>query len=151
MDRALVVIEPSESNTDLLREAGELAAGVNASLVVFSPMADDNYERDVSVLSTIESVEGVSYDKDPDRIARFAAERVAEDRLSDLTVEYETQGAVVDDDERADAIIETAEAEGCDYVFMVGRRRSPTGKALFGDTAQAVILNFDGHVVVTTE
>jgi len=35
-------------------------------------------------------------------------------------------------------------------VFVRGRRRSPTGKAVFGDTAQAVILNFDGFVTVAT-
>lgn len=151
MDRALVVVDLSASNTDVLREAGELAAGVDASLVVFSPMTDDEYESDVSVLSTIESVEGTSYNKNPDRIAGLAAERLAEEHLSDLAVEYETKGAVLDDDDRADAIIETAEKEGCDYVFIVGRRRSPTGKALFGDTAQAVILNFDGRVVISTE
>lgn len=151
MDRALVVADPSESNTDILREAGELAAGVDASLVVFSPMTDDEYENDVSVLSTIESVEGTSYNKNPDRIAGRAVEQLAEEHLSDHAVEYQTKGAVIDDDDRARAILETAEEEGCDYIFIVGRRRSPTGKALFGDTAQAVILNFDGRVVITAE
>jgi hypothetical protein len=36
-------------------------------------------------------------------------------------------------------------------VFLAGRKRSPTGKALFGDQTQAVILDFDGAVTVITK
>lgn len=151
MDRALAVVDSSEATSDVIREAGELAAGVDASVVVLSALTRDEYENDAAVLSTIESVEGSSYDKDPRRIARATAEQYAEDHLSDIDVAYETMGVVVDGDDRPETIIETADAEGCDYIFLVGKRRSPTGKALFGDTAQGVILNFDGHVVITTE
>jgi len=31
-------------------------------------------------------------------------------------------------------------------VFLTGKKRSPTGKAVFGDRSQAIILNFDGPV-----
>lgn len=151
MNRALAVVESSETAADVIREAGELAAGVDASLVVLSAMTDDEYESDAAVLSTIEEIEGSSYDKDPERIARLTAERDAEEHLSDVDVAYETKGVIVDEGERGAAILEAADAEGCDYVFLVGKRRSPTGKALFGDTAQSVILNFDGHVVVTAK
>lgn len=150
MERALVVIESTDTAADLVREAGELAAGVGASLVVFSPMTEDEYEGDAAVLSTIENVEGTSIDKNPDRIATRTAEQYADEHLSGIDVEYEAVGTVVNDG-RADAILEAAETENCDYVFLVGKRRSPTGKALFGDVAQAVILNFDGRVVVTAE
>lgn len=150
MERALVVIESTDTAADLVREAGELAAGVGASLVVFSPMTEDEYGDDAAVLSTIEDVEGTSIDKNPDRIATRTAEQYADEHLSGIDVEYEAVGTVVNDG-RADAILEAAETENCDYVFLVGKRRSPTGKALFGDVAQAVILNFDGRVVVTAE
>lgn len=145
------MVGSSKTATDVIREAGELAAGVDASLVVLSVMTEDEYESDAAVLSTIEEIEGSSYDKDPERIARLTAERDAEEHLSGVDVTYETKGMVVDEGERGEAILETAGAEGCDYVFLVGKRRSPTGKALFGDTAQSVILNFDGHVVVTAK
>lgn len=151
MERALVVVEPTESSVDLVKEAGELASGVGASVVVFSPMTEEEYENGANVLSTIEDVEGTSIDKNPDRIAMRTAEQYADEHLSETDVEYEALGAVVDDSERAESILEAAERESCDYVFLVGKRRSPTGKALFGDVAQAVILNFDGRVVVTAE
>ena len=151
MERALTVVDSTDASAELVREAGELAAGVGASLVVFAPVTEDEYEDDAAVLSTIEAVEGTSIDKTADRIATRAAEQYADEHLSETDVEYEPLGTVVDEGERADAILEAAERNDCDYVFLVGKRRSPTGKALFGDVAQAVILNFDGRVVVTAE
>ena len=44
-------------------------------------------------------------------------------------------------------LAEVAEANSCDYVFILGQRRTPAGKVIFGDTAQSVILNFNGYVV----
>lgn len=151
MERALVVVDLSTTNADLLREAAELVDGVGASLVVFSVMSDEEYQEDVAMLSTVEDVEGASYNKSPERIARRATEKYAEDHLSGVEVPYEARGTVADEDDRARAILDAAERDECDYVFLTGRRRSPTGKAIFGDTAQAVILNFDGRVVVTAE
>ncbi|WP_255171681.1 universal stress protein [Natrononativus amylolyticus] len=150
MDRALAVVDGTESNGDLLREAGELAAGVGASVVVLSVMTQDGYDDELEALSQIESIERTTYNKEPEHLTAAAAERAANQHLPD--VEYETRGLLVEDEgERADAIVDTAEDAGCDYVFLVGKRRSPTGKALFGDTAQSVLLNFDGRVVVTME
>lgn len=151
MERALVVVDPTTSNAELVREAGRLAAGVDASLVLFAPVTRDEYEEDVDVLSTIEDVEGGSIDKRPGRIADGVAERAATEYLADIDVSYETRGRLLDDGERADAILEAAADEECDYVFLIGTRRSPAGKALFGDATQSVILNFDGRVVVSAE
>ena len=151
MDRALVVIDETESSDELLGEAGELAAGAGAALVIFSPLSEDAYEEDASVLSEIEAVERTSFDKQPEHLARSAADQAASEQLDDLEVEYETRGAIVDSGERATAIVDAATAADCDYVFLVGKRRSPTGKAIFGETAQDVLLNFDGRVVVTME
>ena len=81
--------------------------------------------------------------------ARDDARRIADEDLADLDVEYDSVAVVAEDDDRDERIVAVAENHGCDSVFLVRRRRSPTGKALFGDTAHKVALNFSGRVVLS--
>ncbi|KOX98203.1 universal stress protein [Halorubrum sp. ASP1] len=50
--------------------------------------------------------------------------------------------------EPAETIIEVAEELDVDNITMSGRRRSPTGKMLFGSTTQSVLLAADRPVTV---
>jgi nucleotide-binding universal stress UspA family protein len=152
MDTALVVL-PEGDQMDLLQEAGELAAGVDATLFVLSLIDEDEVEKNIETLDTIAEIEEISYSIDAASTepARNAARNAAETAFDDISVEYEPLGVVVESDKRATTILDVAEDRDCDHVFIAGRQRSPTGKAIFGDVAQSVILNFDGHVTVTTE
>ncbi len=47
------------------------------------------------------------------------------------------------------AIIETAEEIDADRIVMTGRKRSPSGKVLFGSLIQSVMLNSDIPVTVS--
>jgi len=67
--------------------------------------------------------------------------------LDEIDVAWEAAGALGDRDAR---IIEEADRRDADHVFVSGRKRSPTGKALFGDDTQRVVLDFDGPVTVVT-
>lgn len=152
MERPLVVTDSSDTVVDLIREAGVLAEASESPLTVLTVVTESEYQNDAEVLGTIGEIEGAEYRMEPATYAEEVASTAITDLLSDLDLETEAIGrAVGDDDDRADAILEVAEANGCDYVFLIGRRRSPTGKALFGDTAQSVILNFDGYVVTHSE
>lgn len=152
MERPLVVTDPSESAPKLIREAGELAEAVNAPLHVLTVVSQTEFENDADVLDTIEEVEGADYTLSPAEYAAEIAQTAVSDLLNDLEIETKPIGrSVQDKDESADEIIDVATNHDCDYVFIVGRRRSPTGKAIFGDIAQKVILNFDGYVVTLTE
>lgn len=151
MDRALVVVESSEFAKRLIREAGELAAGVDAELKLLATMDKDEYEQDVETMSTIANVEGTSYSPDDIKESgRQFATDLAKSQLEDLDVDYEPLCIVIDDGPEAQEIVATAEKHDCDHIFIAGRKRSPTGKALFGDRTQGVILNFDGIVSVAT-
>lgn len=69
-----------------------------------------------------------------------AAEILEEDGIP---VEYhETSG------DPADTIIETADELDVDAICIAGRKRSPTGKVLFGSVSQEVILGTNRPVLV---
>ena len=152
MERALVVVDDSDEHRELLAEAAQLADGVGAELVLFSWVTPDEYEADAEALEAVETAEHTSYGgADALDGARNFAREFATDVLGDDRDDVEVSAVVTDEDDRADEILEAADEEMCDHVFIVGRRRSPTGKVLFGDVAQRVILNFDGPVTVTMD
>jgi nucleotide-binding universal stress UspA family protein len=146
MDKALVVFD--EDNTELLREAGELAVGVDAELVVLALMTTEEFNDARETLDVVAQEEHTSYDDSVVLdVAKQEAEEAAEEGFADSDVDWQVIGARIGDDERAaDRILETADDNNADHVFITGQQRSPTGKAVFGDRTQAVILNFDGPV-----
>lgn len=152
MNRGLVVIDDpdTEPNHQLLREAAEHASGANTDLVLLTLLDEEKVEHDVETLSSIGSVEDVNYDAETILTgARDDLEGMAQSVLEGFDVEIDTEAAVGDGE--VETILDLADRRGCDHVFLLGRRRSPAGKAVFGDRAQQVILNFDGYVTVATE
>lgn len=153
MNRGLVVINDTDAHKRLLREAGQFTAGVDAELVLFSWMTPDQYEEGIDTLETIGDVEQTTYDETTalDMTTRFAQE-LADESFAEFeaTIDYEIEGVVTDEDDISDEILDAADRLECDHIFVVGRSRSPTGKAIFGDLAQQIILNFDGLVTTAT-
>ncbi|MCL7419023.1 MAG: universal stress protein [Halalkalicoccus sp.] len=147
MDRALVVAEPTEDAKELVREAGSLAEGVDADIVLIHATTDEEYAGRRQAMASIASPAG-SYTADDARegAAQFAR-AIAEEVLTAFDVRYETAGFVGN---KGDVALEAAEEYDCDHVFLSGRKRSPTGKALFRDTTQRVLLEYDGPVTVVT-
>lgn len=151
MERALVVVDESDRHRELLREAGELAAGVGAELVLLSATTEEEYENDLETIEAVANVENIGFGRETIvDAAKSLAKAIAQDELDDLDVEYDVVGEVVDENGHADAALRLAADRDCDHIFVAGRQRSPTGKAIFGDVAQSVILNFDGPVTVLT-
>jgi nucleotide-binding universal stress UspA family protein len=147
----LVVLENDESDEQLLEEAQDCARGRDAVIHPLSLVTADEWESDQRVLETIATEENTSLDsQDPDAYAEATARRVAADVLDEDAVSVDPLGAYVGDRDMAEAILEVAADNDTDHVFIGGRTRSPAGKAIFGDTTQAVVLNFDGYVTVRT-
>jgi nucleotide-binding universal stress UspA family protein len=126
MERALAVIQDSEVGRRLLREAADLAAGTDAELIVLHVVDETQYSGNID--ETIEN-------------SRQLADRLAAEVVDG--VEYRPMGEV---GKLPDAILDAAAEHDCDHVFIVGERKSPAGKVVFGDHAQSVILRFDGPV-----
>lgn len=148
MKRALVVLETDDDGRRLLREAGELAAGTGAHLDVLALMSGDEFDEKLETLDAVGKEEHTTFDDRAvlDNLSQDAVE-VVEETFDGLDVDWDVvSGRVGDAESAADRILETAENNDADHVFVTGHKRSPTGKAVFGDRAQAIILNFDGPV-----
>ncbi|WP_123536044.1 universal stress protein [Halosimplex salinum] len=146
MDRPLVVYD--DENTELLKEAGELAGGVDATLTVLSLMTADEFREAREALDVVAQEEHTSYD---DSVvidaAKKQAREAAKDVFEDVDVDWNVVGARIGEGEsESDRILEVTNNRDVDHVFITGEKRSPTGKAVFGDRVQAIILNFDGPV-----
>lgn len=152
MERALFVAQYESPETKrLLRESGELAAGVDAELVVLHVMAEKEYEeraesrREVhEEIGELRQLAGYPLTQATDDAKRLA-QRLGWHALDDLEVDWLAVGSV---GREAREILEVADDFECDHLFVVGKRRSPSGKAIFGDLAQQLVLKFPGPVTV---
>ena len=92
------------------------------------------------------SVEDSGRPVEPDRI-EAAAKKQADRVVEEVGGDFKTVGLVGKVDSR---IIRYADENDAQYIVVAPRKRSPTGKALFGSVAQGVILNADCPVISTT-
>lgn len=145
MDRALAVVEAKEATKELVAEAGKLAAGVDADLVLLHVSTEEDFHERQTAINRIADLDA-DYGIDSEEAgAKQFAEEIGREVLED--VEYTAMGKIGN---RQDTILQTAREEDIDHIFIHGKQRTPTGKAVFGDLAQAIILNFDGPVTVRT-
>lgn len=86
---------------------------------------------------------------------REAGQQVPIDRIETVRLardELAEQGLAVDAAEArnppAEGILELAREWGADHIVMGSRKRSPTGKAVFGSVVQTVLLEADVPVTV---
>ncbi|MFC4440339.1 MULTISPECIES: universal stress protein [Natrialbaceae] len=112
----------------------------------------DAAKENNDAIAWVEEIEGTTYEKtDATAMTRKVAEEFTADVVDDIDVNVDIETAITDEADIDDEVLSTAERLGCDHVFIVGRKRSPTGKAIFGDVTQRVLLNFDGSVTVMME
>ena len=133
MQRALVVVDPVPEMERLLELAAEYADCADAELVLFHVTDEQAGEQTRRKMAAFVGGDH-RYEPSVDDNQRFAAD-VGTAFLDD--VPFEASGAVGDPPGR---ILAAAADSDSDHVFMTGRKRSPTGKAVFGDTTQAVLL-----------
>jgi nucleotide-binding universal stress UspA family protein len=147
--RGLVVVEDVARDAELLERARAFAVGADADLVVVSVATPAEYEELEATLETIGRAEGTSYDQSA---VREGLTGDVDDLAADVLggrVRYDRRTVVEPAADQPDVLLAMAERRGCDHVFLPGRRRSPTGKAVFGDRTQQVLLRFDGYVTAT--
>jgi nucleotide-binding universal stress UspA family protein len=127
--------EDEERTERLADEIIALAEPADAEVVLTHVFDDEEFDETSAKLG----FEPESGSSTPHAVAeRHRTTRAISRALSEAGVRHSVQGAVGD---LADEVVETAEGVGADRVVVGGRRRSPTGKAVFGSVAQEVILS----------
>lgn len=146
MERALVVVEGTEATKAIVRQAAEITDGIGAELILLHVTSEDEFADRADALARIPDFDvdyGVKRAIDG---AQQFADDIGREVVGDA-VEFKAVGRIGDG---ADAILAEADRLDADHVFISGPKRSPAGKALFGDTTQQVILGFEGPVTVLT-
>jgi nucleotide-binding universal stress UspA family protein len=141
MSLETVLVAVGEGDEDriapLARTAIDIAGPAGATVKLAHVFTSDSYRA---------LREKLEFDKDsevtPDVVAkRHVTIRELGDALDEAGVDFTWHGKIGEDDGKGDAIVELAEELDADLVLVGGRKRTPAGKAVFGSTAQAVMMN----------
>jgi nucleotide-binding universal stress UspA family protein len=135
----IAAVDRSEKSSRVVDESARLAAAFDDTVHVVHALTRSEFlDLGITGAQTENS-------KDMEQI-RSAAAEMAEQSVSGLDVPYETIGLV---GEPADAVVEYAKEQNAKYIVVGPRKRSRTGKALFGSKAQSILLNATCPVVST--
>ena len=146
LETIVVAVGPNDgSRTEELRKAIiDIAEPVDASVVLLHVFTEGAYEEGVDEA-------GFADDQQPSPTglaARLEAIDAVAAELETTDVSYEIRGAIGTEGE---TIIRETDAVGGDLLYLSGRKRSPTGKAVFGSTAHRIMMNASCPVLFVRE
>jgi nucleotide-binding universal stress UspA family protein len=112
----------------------DIAGATDATVILLHVFSRSAYE---------EGVAEAGYDPDDPPPAHTLASRLEIiDKLSvafdEADIEYRIRGEIGD---VTDTLVSVTEETDTDMLFVGGRKRSPTGKAVFGSTSHQVLMN----------
>lgn len=140
----LAAVEEKERAEHVVRVAADLATAYDDTLVALHVAPTEEYESYKASVEDIAEFGDLSVSQHQDSARRLARRYVTEILEDFDEARLEPMGRVGDVSEE---ILSVADDLDPRYLVIGGRRRSPTGKALFGSTTQRILLNADCPVV----
>lgn len=141
----LAAINEKERSKQIVSIAYDLATKYEETLIVLHIIPEEDYDAHKESLENIPEFNDFSVKQKEQSAKRFVRQFV-DQAVEDVDIDMvEPRGRVGD---VAEEILTEVEQVDPQYLVIGGRRRSPTGKALFGDTAQKIVLNADCPVVM---
>lgn len=136
-----VLVAVGEGDVDrldrLAAAAIEIAQPVDATVQIAHVFTPAEYDE----IRTRLNIEQES-DVTPTKVAkRYTTIRDLGGLLDEAGVTYHCHGRVSDRRTDSECLLALADQVEADRILVGGRKRSPTGKVLFGSTAQEIILN----------
>lgn len=117
----------------------DIAGPAEARVVLTHVFSDEEF------VAAAERIDFEPGDASPEAVAqRHSTVRDAVERLDAAGLEYAIRGGVGD---KGQQIVDGVTEVDADLVVVSGRQRSPAGKAVFGSTAQQVLLDSPSPVV----
>lgn len=136
IETVTVAVGPEEEvrTVELTSAVLDVALPTGATVVLLHVFSQGAYE---------DGVEEAGYDpEDPPPANTLATRLESVDDISrsldDAGVEYRVRGEIGD---VTDSVVRTVEDTDSDLLFVGGRRRSPTGKVVFGSTVHRLLMN----------
>ncbi|WP_436345283.1 universal stress protein [Natronorubrum sp. FCH18a] len=137
LETVLLAVGPGDADRsdELAKSVVEVAKPADATVILAHVFTSSEYD---DVLTRLE-FDRATDEVDPDDVARRHQTIIdLRNVLDEHDVDYVVKGAI---GEHGPTIVDLATSDEVDRVVVGGRRRSPTGKAVFGSTAQEVLLS----------
>ncbi|GGN23033.1 universal stress protein [Halarchaeum nitratireducens] len=139
----LAAVGEQHDQEAIIETGRDLAEAYDDDLRVLHVIPEDEAESHFESVRSIDQFSNTSFSIEIER-AEDIAERLVEMALGDVPATITPAGRIGDPTEE---ILDDAASVGPRYIVIGGRKRSPTGKALFGSVTQSVILSADHPVV----
>lgn len=140
----LAAIDENERSKGVVTLAYEMATTYDEPLIALHVVPTEEYNAHRKSLKQIPEFSDFSITQEADSAKSFARQFVQE-TIEDVDWDrVEPRGRVGDVTEE---ILSEADRVEPRFLVVSGRRRSPTGKALFGNTTQQLLLNAECPVV----
>lgn len=141
---AILVAINDERYERAVEIAADLAETYDDTLIALHVVPQEDFQEHRESIRDIPEFGDFAVDQAAESGQAFAERVVTTTLQNPETLEIESMGRVGDLSDEVLSVVDEVEPR---FLVISGRRRSPTGKAIFGDAAQRILLNASCPVV----